>query len=110
MSTKKSTATKSAATKSEVSNASTIGEAYAVLKTELKSISDAKRQRKTDMLKKIDAMWKEYQAYTKNVYKVKRAAAIAKFEAFKKDAAEKRAEKKAAEKPATEEPAETAAA
>lgn len=105
----KSTVAKTEVAKTKAYKTSAKGEAYAALKTDLKNLSDEKRQRKADLLKAVDSLWKEYQAYTKNVYKVKRAEAIAKFEAVKKAAAEKRTEKKATEKPAEKKAAKKAA-
>lgn len=93
--TTKNTTAKTTVQKVKVQKASPIRDAYKTLVAELKTLSAAKKAKKSEMLKKIDATWKDYQSYTKNEYKTARAAAIQKFETVKSEAAKVRANKKA---------------
>ena len=90
----KTNAQKTTAAKMTVRKESQLKTAFTTLKSELKTLTDTKRAKKAEMLKKVDALWSEYRTWTKSEYKTKRAEAILKFESVKKDEAAKRAEKK----------------
>jgi len=86
---------KSEVKKTSVKKISPTREAYNVLTTELKKLTVEKKTRKSELLKKIDALWTEYKQYSKNEYKTARKAAIDKFTAIKTEIAKNRAAKKA---------------